>query len=404
MQWERTRDMGRINPGEITNDDILDDKDGYYIDPKGILQFPLRPGLIIDKDVKVLLGECAVFLYEIYGGIQIIRRKPSDATNPDLYPPMLNVVVLPDLQQFIFAEKLQSKKLLLDQTSTIQQVKKDLADSILPHYGYNLSLDKIRIWKLANDLSLTSLRAELLNLDITPLKYKRNHNGLLQEYNCGVEFPGPSADFYPEAPVVKFFNDSPYLIIETATHDGKFIFRYRRNVRPGVCPACNLHKFLVCSCSCELVSYCSEQCRDSDKAFHSQICPHVGIGEVKIAKKMDAKNGVVGLANMGNTCYLNSALQCLSNTYELTKYFLNNGYEKDINTTNKLGCKGEFAYAYAKFLFAVWNNNESVITPHYLSKVITKYHPIVTLLITLVLRLYATRFPGNIKFNVGRFT
>ena len=41
--------------------------------------------------------------------------------------------------------------------------------------------------------------------------------------------------------------------------------------------------------------------------------------------------GATGLSNLGNTCFMNSALQCVSNAQPLTRYFLEKDHLMEIN-------------------------------------------------------------------------
>ncbi len=54
-------------------------------------------------------------------------------------------------------------------------------------------------------------------------------------------------------------------------------------------------------------------------------------------------DGLTGMNNLGNTCYVNSSMQCLSHTPLLKDYFLNLKYLRDVNVKNKMGKGGRLA-------------------------------------------------------------
>ena len=73
-----------------------------------------------------------------------------------------------------------------------------------------------------------------------------------------------------------------------------------------------------------------------------------------------------GLQNVGNTCFFNATVQCLSRARPLSRHFLSDSFCDDLNELNPLGCGGRVAREYGETLKRLCRGRErSVFFQHH---------------------------------------
>lgn len=85
--------------------------------------------------------------------------------------------------------------------------------------------------------------------------------------------------------------------------------------------------------------------------------------------------GSVGMHNLGNSCFINSIVQCLNHMEPLTQFFLNGTYVTELNRKNPLGSGGRVATAYAAMLKEVWSGKYSALAPRMLKQTVANFAP-----------------------------
>ncbi|KAI8639614.1 hypothetical protein BD408DRAFT_434945 [Parasitella parasitica] len=85
--------------------------------------------------------------------------------------------------------------------------------------------------------------------------------------------------------------------------------------------------------------------------------------------------GATGLTNLGNTCYINSIVQCLSGTIPLARYFTSGVFKQHVNKANEKGTRGVLVESFAGLVRSMWSENYNFISPMTFREAIMAFAP-----------------------------
>ena len=168
-------------------------------------------------------------------------------------------------------------------------------------------------------------------------------------------------------------NDGSIIIIDIHTTSTSPHVQY---IQTNKCMSCNNDITNTYKCDiCRYGLYCSVECANSTfnkTNKHSQLhkllsyfySKTTSLEDISSSLSLEHFNTAHGLYNLNNTCFMNSSIQCLFHTDNLTKYFLMNLHSKDINLSNRLGTKGELASKYSELITTMLHQpNDEPVNP-----------------------------------------
>lgn len=341
-------------PGPVSTIELTEEleADQYFID--GSKQLDMKVGLEEEKDYKLVPYNAGRLLNKAFGseGPSLIRRtiKLSESVSQvEVYLFRVKVIVMPQAT----LSPLPVKILQISRKFTIEQAKMKVCRIIEADFNTaHFKLNEARYWKLDASTDLQALKR------LPPKPKPAVQGGKQLKADCLLEDAG--------------FATGDILMLEFQRQNANWPFLSELEAA-NACEVCKSHIDLKLCAACKKVQYCSKKCQAQHFPTHKKECKKPR-DQAPLQNALPLSRAIVGLRNLGNTCFMNSALQCLIFTEPLTQYILSGRYRDELNVKNPIGTGGNLAVAYAEFLREVKSSNKAVI-PSFLKRVIEKFAP-----------------------------
>ncbi|KAH9983664.1 hypothetical protein BJV77DRAFT_1062378 [Russula vinacea] len=118
-----------------------------------------------------------------------------------------------------------------------------------------------------------------------------------------------------------------------------------------------------------------ERPRNHAHSFSLPPPPPTIPSEYPVTYWADVQIGTMGLKNLGNTCYMNSTIQCLSATVPFAWFFTDGRWKSAVNMVNPLGTKGNLVNAFSSILHDLWHGEMPYISPFQFRRSICLHAP-----------------------------
>lgn len=275
-----------------------------------------------------------LFEFKYNGGPMIKKQKTTNMSIEDcLYSIQLNVIIFPSKEYFTeqYIQTLQPLTFYASANETIKNCMQSMlltlsslnCKNILKQYNLN-NCDKKHyiLWQLNKSCDLQSLK---MYYTMNAKKIKKSSISIQV-----MRLPNFNVEKFSELIIKSVYKKDTLLVLE----------------------------YLYSNDSTD-----NEQMKVTNDVIHKPQLSNLQIG-------------LSGLNNLGNTCFMNTSIQCLSNYQFLTEYCLKDYYKAHINKNNPIGSKGVLAASYAELLKNMWDGSNKAIFPTQFKSAISSFQSI----------------------------